>query len=154
MRTYCSPVPLFACAPVRCGAGIQNRQPQHLRDHHPDHAHLEQPQSAGRRSHPSPHLRVSRQPRGGAWEEQWGSGGPPGASSQRGARPEEDQSGERVFVVGGALPDPGLGQRPVLCYHHCQRGKDLQVRKDVLMCSCSQSAVSPLAHDSQLFSHN
>lgn len=40
---------------------------------------------------------------------------------------ERGQSREWVFSFGGALPDSSLRQRPVLCHHHCQRGKNLQV---------------------------
>lgn len=145
MTTYCHHVLSFH----RCGAGVQNRQSQPLGDHHPHHAHVKRPRSTGRSADPSPHLRVSQLPRDGAWEKQRGSGGAARASSERGARPQEDQSREWVFVVGGALPDPRLRQRPVLLYHHCQTGKDLQVRYYVIcffflrllsLCSFSFSA--------------
>lgn len=119
------------CLPsVRCGAGIQNRQPKHLGDHHPHHAHLKQPQPAGWSSLPSPHLRVGR-PRHGAWEKQRWTRGTPRSSSKAGTRTQEDKGREWVISFGGALPISSLRQRPVVHHHCCQRGKNLQVAKDL-----------------------
>lgn len=117
---------LLPCAPIRCGTGIQNGQP-HFRDHHADHAHFQQPQPPGRIPHAAAHLGAGLQSRDGPWEKQRGSGGTPGPASKIWTRTKEDQSRERLFSFGGSLPDPGLRQRPVLCCHHLQRGKDLQV---------------------------
>lgn len=71
---------------TRCRAGVQNRQPEPLGDHHPHHALVKQPRPVRWSSHTSPHLRVSQLPRDGARQTQRRSRGTPGAPSQGGAR--------------------------------------------------------------------
>lgn len=112
----------------RCCAGIQNRNPEQPRDCLPHHACLEQPLPSQQGTHTAPPVRPRLQPRRLSRESQRGPGGSPRPSSEGGARAEEDQSGEWVFAFGHALPDPGLGPRPVLHLHHCQRGENVQVR--------------------------
>lgn len=117
--------------PFRCGSGIQNRQPQHLTDHHPHYPHLKRPQPARRSPYASPYLRVSRRPWDGAWKEQWGACGTPRPSTKRATRPQKDQSREWVFFFGGAAPDFSFRKWPFLRHHHNKSRKNLQVRKDV-----------------------
>ena len=116
--------------PIRCGPGIQNRKPQHLRDYHLHNIHIKQPQSAQWSTHPSPHLRVSRRPQDRAWEKQRGTFGTARTSSKGGTRAQKDQGREWLFSLSGTLPNPRIRQWPVLCHHLCQRGKNLQVRKE------------------------
>lgn len=130
----------------RCCAGIQNRNPEQPRDCLPHHACLEQPLPSQQGTHTAPPVRPRLQPRRLSWESQRGPGGTPRPSSEGGAREEEDQSGEWVFAFGHALPDPGLGPRPVLHLHHCQRGENVQVR------GLCRTAARPLYRIIQAFS--
>lgn len=113
----------------RCGAGIQNWKSEQPRDCVPHHAHLQQPLPSQQSPHTAPPVRPSLQPSFLSWESQWGPGGTPRPSSEGGAWSEKDQSREWVFAFGHALPDPGLGPRPDLHLHHCQRGKSVQARR-------------------------
>lgn len=106
----------------RCGAGIQNWKPAQPRGGLPHHARVGQPLPSRQSPHLAPPVRASLQPRRGP-------GGTPRPSVEGGARSEEDQSGERVFAFGGALPGPGLRPRPVLHLHHCQRRQNVQVSR-------------------------
>lgn len=115
--------------PIRCGAGVQDREPQHIRDHNPHNTHLQQPQPARWSSHPTPALRASQRPRGWAREMQRWPRGTPRTTSKGGARAKEDQGRERLFTLGCALPDPRLGKRAVLCHHHSKTRENLQVEK-------------------------
>lgn len=123
-------LPRFTSANNRCGACLPNRQPQHFRDRHPHHTFPEQPRPAGRSPHPTPHLRLSLRPRHGAREEQRRSRGTSRPPSEGGTGAQEDQSWKRVVSFGGALPDPGFRQRPVLRHHHWEASQDLQARED------------------------
>lgn len=108
----------------RFGSFVPTGQPRRLGGPDAHHAHLQQPQPAGRRPLPQHHLRPGQRPRHGPHESRR-PGRTPGAAAQSPTREEEDQSGEHVgAAAGGALPHAG---RPGL-HHHCtQRGQNLQV---------------------------